>query len=339
MSGPLTWLDEGITAVGGLSVGHATHPNGRTGVTVTLFEHPVPGAAHLMGGGTSTRQFGSLDPHHVSGRLHALCFAGGSAFGLDAGTGVARWLEARGRGLPVMPGLVVPVVPTAILFDLPHGDARPDAALAEAACDAAVTEGLTEGSVGAGAGATVGKCEGLDRCMKGGVGHAAARLPDGTRVGALVAVNAFGDIRDPETGAPVAGLRATAEGLALASSRTALIERGGLRRYRAEDWQDDSATTLALVAVDRSLARVELAEVARLAGHGLVKAVDPVATPVDGDLVVAVSTTGDERAPGTGTPDATVVGLAAADVVARAIVRAVQHAVGWPGVPGLADPT
>ncbi|MCH7911317.1 MAG: P1 family peptidase, partial [Candidatus Hydrogenedentes bacterium] len=157
----LTWIEGGLTRVPGVKVGHADHPDGYTGVTVALFDQAVPGGVEITGGGSGTRQFGALDPTHVAGRVHAVVFAGGSAFGLDTGTGVVAWLEERGIGLPVSETQVIPIVPTAIVFDLMvAGDARPTAALARTACDAASRDPVAEGSVGAGRGATVGKCTG-----------------------------------------------------------------------------------------------------------------------------------------------------------------------------------
>jgi L-aminopeptidase/D-esterase-like protein len=342
------WLPGGLTAVPGVRVGQVSHPSGQTGVTTALFDAPAVGAADVKGGAASTRQFGALDPLHVHGFVHALVFAGGSAFGLDAATGVVRWLEARGVGLPVMPDRVVPVVPTAILFDLgvglPGAAARSYADLGEASCEAATSGPVAEGSVGAGTGAAVGKCMGIERAMKGGVGSAAALLPGGGRVGALAAVNAFGDVVAPADGRPVAGLRAGPRSRRLVSSEAAIVARGRIRRYGEAPPEN---TTLALVATDVPLTRVELRVVAHLASHGMVRTLSPCHTEVDGDLVVAAGTAGREIPPdlrlagegGAGACiDATAVGLVAAEAVSRSILRAVRRARGLGPLPGLADP-
>ncbi len=331
----LTWLRGGLTAIPGVRVGHQTDVAGATGVTAIVFDRPVHGGVDIRGGAAGTRQFSALDPLHVAGGIDAVIFAGGSAHGLEAGTGAMRWLEARGRGLPVVPGQFVPIVPTAILFDLGIGvrGVRPDAAMGEAACDAATAGPVREGSVGAGTGATVGKCLGVDRSMKGGVGSAAARLSTGARVGALVVVNAFGDVVEPGSRRPLAGVRAGPRSRRLLGSRKVLLERGGLRRYGDPPPDAPENTTLALVATDAALDQVALTQVARLAGQGMVRGIDPTMTQVDGDLVIAVAT--GERAPGVDDP--TVLGLAAGEVVLRAIHRAVKAATSVAGVPGLGD--
>lgn len=333
--GPLEWLEGGLTRVPGVAVGHATHERGGTGVTAALFDAPAPGGVDIRGGAAGTRQFSALDPMHVVQGVDAVVFAGGSAHGLEAGTGAMRWLERRGRGLPVVPGQTVPIVPTAILFDLPVGEPgiRPDAAMGEAALDAATKAPVVEGSVGAGTGASVGKCEGPARAMKGGVGSAVCRLPSGVTVGVLAVVNAFGDVVDPASGKPVAGLRAGPRSRKLASSHDAMLARGTLRRYGDGPAESATHTTLVLVATDARLDPTGLTWLARQASHGLVRTIDPCQTVVDGDLVLAATTAG----PGAPAADATILGLAAAEAVSRSILRAVRLARGRPGLPGLAD--
>lgn len=326
------WLRGGLTQVPGVKVGHVTDRKGATGVTAVLFDHACPGGVDVTGGAAGTRQFAALDPLHVVGHVHAVVFAGGSAHGLDAGTGAMRYLERHETGLPVVEGQWVPIVPTAILFDLGLGEPgiRPDAAMGEAACEAATAGPVAEGSVGAGTGATVGKPLGLERAMKGGLGSTAVRLPTGHTLATLVAVNAFGDVVDPATRTPVAGLRTGPRSRRLARSTDVLVGRGALRRYGEPA---EGNTVLGLVVTDAPLSRLDLTLVARLTGQGFARTIDPCHTPVDGDLVVAVSTTG----PGGAGPDAAVVGLVAAEAMSRAILRGVRLARGLGGVPGLGD--
>jgi len=221
----------------------------------------------------------------------------------------------------------VPIVPAAILFDLGVGDAhvRPDADCGYRASAAASTGPVAEGSIGAGAGATVGKAFGLSRAMKSGIGSAAIRLPDGLVVSALVAVNAFGDVVDPETGRTIAGVR-TEDGKALADIRT-LLRSGQIGGARPA-----AHTTLAVVATNAQLTKTQAAKVAQMAHDGFARAIVPVHTPVDGDTAFAVAT-------GTlGRPaDVLLVGSLAADVTAHAIVRAVREATGLPTLPAARD--
>ncbi|RMG14999.1 MAG: peptidase S58 family protein [Deltaproteobacteria bacterium] len=337
---PLQWLEGGLTQVPGVQVGHATDRDAETGVTVVLFDAPAPGRAVLYGGGTSTRQFDTLSAGHVSGRVHGVCFAGGSAFGLAAGTGVARFLARRGVGLPAG-GAAIPSVPTAICFDLSAiTGGAPDAAMGEAACEAASRGPVEEGSCGAGTGARVGKCEGPARAMKGGVGSVAVALPGGFRVGVLVVVNAFGDVLD-EDGRILAGLRDDRDPSRRVSSVDAILRRGRIQRYGESPANPvPESTTLVLVATDAPLCREDLAVVARLAMHGMVRAIRPVHTPVDGDLVIAVRSGGEgpgDGGQGARGPDATAAGLAAAEATARAIRRAVRLATGLGGTPAVGE--
>jgi L-aminopeptidase/D-esterase-like protein len=262
---------------------------------------------------------------HLVPHVHAILLAGGSAFGLDAAGGVMQYLEEQGIGFDVQVTRV-PIVPAAILFDLRLGDAfaRPTASMAYAACQQAAAGVFAEGSVGAGTGATVGKLFGIAQATKSGLGSAVLSLADGLKVAALVAVNAFGDIRDPATGALLAGARDTSESRRLADT-TAAMRRGVLPRgYKVEN------TTLAVVASNARLTKLEVTKIAQMAQHGLVRAIAPVHTTLDGDLVVGLAT-GEVRA------DVNAVGLAAADVVAEAIVRAVKKATSLGGLPAWKD--
>ncbi len=314
-----------LTDVAGLSVGHWTDAEAATGCTVVLCdgEGAVAGV-DVRGSAPGTRETDLLDPVNAVQRVHAVLIAGGSAFGLDAATGVMRWLEARGRGLEVGP-LRVPIVPAAVLFDLPVGrpDVRPDAAAGEAACAAATPGPVAQGCAGAGTGATVGKLLGSERATKSGLGTASLRLAGGATVGALVAVNAAGDVVDPAGGAVLAGPR---------------LDGGGFVRTSA--WLREhppriglgASTTLAIVATDAELTKAEAAKVARMAHDGLARTIDPVHTMLDGDTVFALATgAAGSRA------DVSTVGAAAATALAEAVLAAVREATSLAGVPAVRD--
>ncbi len=254
-------------------------------------------------------------------RVHAVLIGGGSAFGLDAACGVMRWLEAQGRGVEVGP-LRVPIVPAAVLFDLPVGrpDVRPDAAAGEAACEAASREPVPQGCVGAGTGATVGKVPGFEHATKSGLGSASVRLAGGVTVGALVAVNAAGDVVDPASGSVVAGPRREGGGFIRTTE--------WLREHPPEVGVGQS-TTLAVVATDAELTKPEAAKVAQMAHDGLARTIDPVHTMLDGDTVFALATgAAGVRA------DVTAVGAAAATALAEAVLAAVRAATSLAGVRG-----
>jgi len=314
-----------LTDVAGLSVGHWTDLEAATGCTVVLCgdEGAVAGV-DVRGSAPGTRETDLLDPVNAVQRIHAVLIGGGSAFGLDAATGVMRWLEAKGRGVEV--GAVrVPLVCAAVLFDLPVGrsDVRPDAAAGEAACDAASTAAVPQGSVGAGAGAAVGKMLGFERATKSGLGSASLRLAGGITVAALVAVNAAGDVVDPASGRVLAGPRLPGGGFV----RTAVW----LREHVA-GISIGGSTTLAVVATDAELTKVETTKVARMAHDGLARTIDPVHTMLDGDTVFALAT----GAAGVAA-DVTAVGAAGATVLAQAVLAAVRTASGLAGVPAASE--
>lgn len=314
-----------ITEVAGVLVGHE-HDLGRgSGITVVLFPRGAAGAADIRGEAAGTRQMDSLLRPHPARRIHALVLAGGSAFGLDSAGGVMRFLEERGIGFPTAGG-VVPIVPTAVIYDLWFGDPafRPDAAMAYAAAERASAEPPARGSVGAGAGATVGKVYGVARAMKGGFGTSSERA-GGAVVGACAVVNAFGDVFDPRTGKWLAGAR-TADGKGIAVAEEALA--GGFRR---EPFSTGN-TTLGVVATADELTREELAGVARMAHGAMFRAIRPVHTPMDGDIVVAVST-GSSGRKGNAMQTAVLAGRA----LAEAIADAVKAASGANGLPAARD--
>ena len=314
-----------ITDVAGLRVGHFTDTRRPTGCTVVLTADGAVAGVDVRGAAPGTRETELLSPLNAVEQVHAIVLAGGSAFGLDAASGVMRWLDERGFGLQVGPARV-PIVPAAILFDLWVGDAsiRPDAASGYAACEAASTQPVAEGNVGAGSGATVGKLFGIQRAMRGGIGSASVTV-GGITVGALVAVNAIGDVIDPSTGQTVAGAR-TADGSALLGTMRALL-RGDL----PVSLQAGSATTLGVVATDAVLTKAQANKMAQMAHDGLARTINPVHTMSDGDTVFALATGASRK-----TAHLTLLGALGAEVMATAVLRAVRAATALSG-PGLPD--
>jgi L-aminopeptidase/D-esterase-like protein len=317
----------GLTDVSGLRVGHFTDSRRPTGCTVVLAESGAVCGVDVRGGAPGTRETDLLDPTNTVQQVHAVVLSGGSAFGLDSATGVMRYLEERGVGFPVGVGKV-PIVPAAILYDLGIGDwtIRPDAKAGYEAARAAAAGPLAEGSVGAGAGATVGKLFGSSRAMKGGVGTASVRLPGGAVVAALVAVNALGDVVDPATGRVLAGMRQP-DGRGLGGTMEALLAGAPPGRPLA-----GQNSTIGVVATTVALTKTEARKVAQMAHDGLARTIRPVHTPWDGDTLFALSTGG-----ATLDQAVLVVGALAAEVVARAVLRAVTTATGLPGYPSVAD--
>jgi L-aminopeptidase/D-esterase-like protein len=293
----------------------------------------------VRGASPGTRETELLAPVNAIDTVHAIVLAGGSAFGLDAASGVMRWLDERGIGATIgartdastRPPFVVPIVPAAILFDLWVGDPRirPDAAAGYAACEAASREAPAEGNVGAGAGASVGKLFGIERAMKGGVGTASIEV-GGRCVAALVAVNAIGDVVDPRSGRTVAGARGS-DGKTLMGTMDAL-RRGELPARLDPRSTAGAATTIAVVATDARLSKAEATKVAQMAHDGLARSINPVHTMGDGDVVFALATGASGRSAA-----ATLIGALAADVLADAVIRAVRAArgIGGPGLPHL----
>ena len=317
----------GLTAVEGVKVGHETLAARPTGCTVVLAERGAVAGVDVRGSAPGTRETDLLDPVNTVDQVHAIVLTGGSAFGLDAASGVMRLLEERGIGFETGAGRV-PIVPAAVLFDLNVGNdprVRPGADCGYRAAAAASPGPVAEGNVGAGAGATVGKLAGRERAMKGGVGSAAIALPDGLIVAALVVVNAAGDVIDPATGQVVAGARAE-DGRSLADVRR--LMRAGL----ATADRPGENTTLGVVATNARLTKAQAAKVAQMAHDGLARAISPVHTPIDGDTIFALAT-------GTRVEPASVltVGALAADAVAEAVVRAVRAAASIPGYPAARD--
>jgi L-aminopeptidase/D-esterase-like protein len=318
----------GLTAVPGVKVGHHTLTERPTGCTVILPPTGSVGSVDVRGGAPGTRETDLLNPVNNVQVVNAIVLSGGSAYGLDAATGAMKWLEEHNTGYPVGRG-VVPIVPAAILMDLGFGGdfkIRPGADCGYKAAEAATGGPVEEGNIGAGAGATVGKMGGPGRSMKGGVGTASISLPNGLVVAALVAVNAVGDVIDPNTGQVVAGVR-TEDGKSFADARK--LMRAGTPRNAGRPGEN---TTIGIVATNAKLSKVQAQKMAQMAHDGYGRAISPVHTPGDGDTIFAIAT---------GQLDADVnygqVGALAAEAMADAIVRAVKAAKTSAGVPGAAD--
>ncbi len=304
-----------ITDVLGLTVGHFTDTRRPTGCTVIITPDGSVAGVDVRGAAPGTRETDLLHPSNLIDRVHAIILAGGSAWGLDAASGVMRWLEENQIGLPVGFGLV-PIVPAAVLFDLPVGDARirPDARAGYAACVAASRQPPLEGNFGAGAGALVGKLFGLRRAMKGGIGSASIKV-DGITVGAIIACNALGDIINPATGQVLAGARTT-DGTNLIDSRAALLAGETPKAVMA-----GTNTTIGVVATDAVLTKAQAHRLALVAHDGLARSINPVHTLSDGDTLFALGTGKAGRS-----ADMMLLSTLAAEVTAMAVVRGVMAA-------------
>jgi L-aminopeptidase/D-esterase-like protein len=315
---------KGLTDIPGIRVGHASDYQGATGCTVVLCGAGAVGGVDVRGSASGTEELLTLSPEHVADKVHAVVLAGGSAFGLEAAGGVRRYLEQRGVGFQTG-AAVVPIVPCGILYDLAIGKAnvRPTREMGEAAAAAATDGPVKEGAVGAGTGATVGKIFGMKQAMKSGVGSATVALPGGVLVSALAAVNAFGDVRDPATGKLIAGARRAPDSMELADTAEVMKRGGGRGGFGPVH------TALAVVATNARLTKVGAAKLAQMAGLGMARTVYPVNTMFDGDTVFALSL-------GEAAADINALGIAGADALADAIVRAVKLAPTLAGVPGLA---
>jgi L-aminopeptidase/D-esterase-like protein len=315
----------GLTEVAGIRVGSHTLAERPTGCTVILVEgEGVPGGVSQRGAAPGTSETDLLDPVNMVDKVNAVVLTGGSAYGLAARHGVMRYLEERKIGWRVSTG-VVPIVPAAVLIDLHVGgrpDVRPTEDCGYKAALAASVAAVAEGNVGAGAGATVGKFRGAALSMKGGLGSAAITRADGLVVAAIVAVNAVGDVIDPETGRVIAGLR-TADGKSLADVRTVLRKGDTKTAPRAGE-----NTTIALVATNARLTKVEVNRVAMMADDGLARAINPSHTVGDGDTVFALAT-----ARWDGEASLTTIGALAAEALSEAIVRAISAAESVAGIP------
>ncbi len=328
-------MTNGLTDISGIKVGHAQDLEALTGCTVVLCPPGTVGGIDVRGGAPSSRQTDQLETVRLVNEVHAVLLGGGSAFGLEAATGVMEYLEEHGIGFDMRVARV-PIVPAAILFDLfiGRGDVRPDAAMGYAACENATAERPAEGNVGAGTGATVGKILGLEGAVKAGLGTASREIGGGLRVGALVAVNAFGDVLDPKTGKILAGARLVemddagnpittgfADTLAVMAQ---LAASGGLPAARKEN------TVIGVVATNAKLTKEGINKVAQMAHDGLARTIRPAHTMYDGDTIFGLAT-------GEIDADPTLIGAFAAEVFAEAVVRGITQTSAAGGLPALAD--
>ncbi len=301
-----------ITDVPGIEVGHAQDVKGGTGCTVVICREGAVGGVDVRGSAPGTRETDLLRPTNLVQKIHAVALCGGSAFGLAAANGVMKYLEEQGVGFDA--GVAkVPIVAGAVIFDLAYGDsqARPDENMGYQACKNASDGVVAQGSVGAGTGATVGKILGMKNSMKGGIGTASIRLPGGVVVGAIVVVNALGDVVEADTGRILAGAR-DPDTLKFIDSRRFLLENGAPGDAVAGN------TTIGVIATNARLNKEQANKIASMAHDGLALAIRPVHTMLDGDTLFTLAT-GDIEA------DVNVIGTAAVEAVARAVVNGVMN--------------
>jgi L-aminopeptidase/D-esterase-like protein len=321
-----------LTAVDGIKVGHFTLAERPTGCTVILAPQGTVGGVDVRGGAPGTRETDLLNPVNDVQIVNAIVLSGGSAYGLDAASGAVKWLDEHHIGYPVGAAGVVPIVPSAILFDLGFGgDAkiRPGPDCGYRAAAAASSAPVQEGNIGAGAGATVGKSGGAGASgkggpMKAGIGSAAITYANGLVVAAIVAVNAFGDIIDPATGAVVAGVRGPDGTLADARTR--------LRAGPSMSGRGGENTTIGVVATNARLTKAQAQKIAQMAQDGYARAISPTHTPYDGDTVFSLAT-----GAWSGQADYGTIGALAAEAMADAVVRAATTATTSHGLPGARD--
>ena len=323
-----------ITDVRGIEVGHAQNEEALTGCTVILCRKGAVAGVDVRGGAPGTRETDLLNPINLVEKIHAIVLAGGSAFGLDAASGVMRYLEENKIGFNV--GVArVPIVPSAILFDLSLGraDVRPDSAMGALAAASAVIDPPAEGNVGAGTGASVGKMFGMTLAMKSGLGTASIDIGGGVIVGAIVAVNAFGDVIDPEKGQVVTGLRSGKVGpLRVGNKKDSFADTLAMMKSPIGrgvlGLASRSNTVIGAVATNAKLTKAQATKVAQMAQDGIARTIRPAHTMLDGDVIFALST-------GTKKADVSIIGAFAAEVMAQAILRAVKMAKPAGGLPGL----
>lgn len=320
-----------VTDVGGIRIGHFTDSRRPTGCTVMIFENGAVAGVDVRGSAPGTRETDLLNPIDTVQKINALVLTGGSAFGLDAASGVMRYLEENKMGFRIG-SIVIPIVPAAVLYDLGVGDPRirPDEQSGYAACQAASNTPPREGNVGAGAGATVGKMFGMQAAMKSGIGSASIRVgSSGLIVGAIVAVNAVGDVRDRKSGKIIAGARAS-DGQGFLDSMAQIVSGATLKELFGAKAGGNS--NIGIVATNAILSKSEVTKIAQMAHDGLARTINPIHTAFDGDTIFAAATsTSATRA------DVTTIGSIGAEVMARAVNRAVRTASGIPGLPAHRD--
>jgi L-aminopeptidase/D-esterase-like protein len=327
---PATRAEEssgGITDVQGIKAGHFTDSRRPTGCTVLIFEKGAAAGVDVRGSAPGTRETDLLSPVNSVQQVQAILLSGGSAYGLDAASGVVRYLEEHGLGFHAG-SVVVPIVPAAVLYDLGVGDSkiRPTAESGYKACVAASTGRPAEGNVGAGAGATVGKMFGPQSAMKSGIGTASIRIGQtGIIVAAIVAVNAVGDVVDPKTGKIIAGARKP-------DGSGFLDSMAQLREGRQVELPIGTNSTIGVVATNATFDKTQLTKIAQMAHDGLARTIYPVHTLADGDTIFAAATGAMPTRANHG-----AIGALAADVMAQAVLRAVKAAQSLPGLPSYID--
>lgn len=313
-----------FTDIEGIKVGNAQDLEGGTGCTVIICEEGATAGVDVRGGSPGTRETDLLKPENLVDKAHAVVLSGGSAFGLDAASGVMKFLEERDIGFDVQV-TKVPIVLSAVLFDLVVGDykIRPDFQMGYKACLNATNKECPNGNVGAGTGATVGKFLGLERAMKGGLGSYAVQVGD-LKVGAIVAVNALGDIIDPETGEILAGL------LDEKGERLIGTENEMLKVYNKRKNLFSGNTTIGLIVTNGKLTKAEANKLASMAHNSYGRAIRPAHTIFDGDTIFTMAT-------GKVEADINVIGLLSARVMERAVVNAIKFADSAYGVKSYKD--
>ena len=308
----------------GFQIGHCEDVHAATGCTVVMFPEGAVTGVDVRGGAPGTRETDLLNPVNLVEKAHAVILAGGSAFGLDAAGGVMKYLEENGFGFDVKVARV-PIVSSAVLFDLPVGSAeiRPDAEMGYNACIDAKKVNLMTGSVGAGTGATVGKLKGYDRAMKGGVGYCTIEVGE-LKVSALMVVNAMGDVVNPETGKIMAGLRSE-DGKACVGTEAIMIKDGTQGKVSFS-----GNTTIGVVMTNADLNKNQATKIASMAQDGLARVIRPSHTMVDGDTIFAMSSNKVEA-------DINLVGLLGMQAVEKAIMNGIVHSEALAGIPGYSD--
>ena len=320
-----------ITDVRGIEVGHAQDGKALTGCTVIVCRKGAVGGVDVCGGAPGTRETDLLNPVNLVEKVHAIVLSGGSAFGLDAATGVMRYLEENKIGFNTG-AATVPIVPSAILFDLNIGraDVRPDSAMGYLAASSASSNPPAEGNIGVGTGASVGKMFGENLATKSGVGTASMDIGGGVIVGALVAVNAWGDVVDPSSYEIIAGLRSGKVGTLRVGGKSYFANTLEMMKKPVSrnllGFASRANTVIGVIATNAKLTKVGATKVAQMAQDGIARTIRPAHTMLDGDVIFALST-------GARKADVTSVGAFAAEVMDQAIIRAVRAAESAGGLP------
>ena len=332
-------MTNSITDIPGIKVGHAQNLEAITGCTIVLCEGGAVGGVDQRGGGPGSRELALLDPVNSIQQIHGVMLSGGSAFGLDAAGGALQYLEEKDIGYQTQVARV-PIVPSAILFDLNIGAAhtRPDKQMGYQACLNASDQPPAQGSVGAGTGATVGKLLGLGQATKGGIGTASMEIGGGLIVGAIVAVNAIGDVIDPENNQIIAGTRSLKKGpISIGGDEIFADSLAILRSLVGRTLlglASKANTVIGVVATNARFDKAQTNKLAQMAQNGVVRTIRPAHTMHDGDTIFSMAT-GEKKG------DLNIVGAFAAQVMAQAVLNAVKHASSLGGVPSideLSDP-